>query len=92
MCGSSSALIWRTVSMPLYAYKREGAYNREDNVCLRRELLKEVEVLDGADGGLHAERLELLRLFLRADKGGDLIRAGRWVLEETSKDGATEVA
>lgn len=74
------------------ACSHERVYNREDDVRLRRELLEELEVLDGADGGLHAERLELLRFFWRAYKGGDLVRVRRRVFEEACKDGATEVS
>ena len=78
-----------STTIPLY---NAAAYNREDNVSLRSKVLEELKILDSANSGLQAERLELLCLLLRAGKGSDLKRLGRGVGEQASENRSADIA
>lgn len=59
---------------------------------LLSQLLNKSGILDRADDGLHAKRLEDLCLLLRANEDGDFEGVLLGVVDETSEHGAAHVA
>ena len=52
----------------------DSTYDRENDVRLGCKILENVEVLNGPNGSLQSECLELLRLFFSASERSDLQR------------------
>ena len=72
---------------------RTNTHGRDDDVCLARRLLDEIDIIEAAYDGLDAElRLELFCLLGIAKEGGDAERGPLGVLEQASEDRATDVA